>query len=266
MDSETLYLLAKLQAGAVSVLSTTGAPTTGTWFTGNIALDSSGTLFICQVGGTPGTWVPAVTPWLSPVSKSSSYAAANGQFVEATASLTVTSPAAGLGNRFGAIADYAASYSSPVTVSALSGYLIGPGIPASTSSILLGAQDANVAFVSDGTNWIQTQGAQDTGWATLTLVNSWAPPYSDAPAIRLIGNVVKLKGRMVGGANDSLFVNTLPSSVFAAATDTFATANAQISSTDVVAAVVQGGVANFAVQFTGTPQWVSLWGISYTID
>lgn len=57
MDAETLYLLAQSQQGAVIVLGTVGAPTTGTWFTGNMVLDSSNVLWVCKVGGIPGTWV-----------------------------------------------------------------------------------------------------------------------------------------------------------------------------------------------------------------
>ena len=35
-----------------------GAPTTGTWEAGTIIVDSTGTPYICQVSGTPGTWQP----------------------------------------------------------------------------------------------------------------------------------------------------------------------------------------------------------------
>ncbi|MFI1194092.1 hypothetical protein ACH4T9_12655 [Micromonospora sp. NPDC020750] len=35
---------------------TTGAPTSGTWTTGDVVLDSAGAVFLCTAGGTPGTW------------------------------------------------------------------------------------------------------------------------------------------------------------------------------------------------------------------
>lgn len=159
MDSETLYLLAKLQGGAVTVTATTGAPTSGTWVTGNLVLDSVAVLWVCQAGGAPGRWVRAATPWLTPVSVSSNYAALNGECVEATAALTVTSPLAGAGNRFSVIADYAASGASPVVVTAASGYLIGPGISASTTSIDLTSPNATISFLCDGTNWLQVAGS-----------------------------------------------------------------------------------------------------------
>jgi hypothetical protein len=36
--------------------NTAGAPTTGTWTTGDVVLDSAGAWHLCTVGGTPGTW------------------------------------------------------------------------------------------------------------------------------------------------------------------------------------------------------------------
>ena len=36
----------------------TGPPTTGTWEAGTIIVDATGTPYICQVDGTPGTWQP----------------------------------------------------------------------------------------------------------------------------------------------------------------------------------------------------------------
>ncbi|SBT64211.1 hypothetical protein GA0070622_1181 [Micromonospora sediminicola] len=36
--------------------SGTGAPTTGTWVTGDAVVDSAGVLWLCTAGGTPGTW------------------------------------------------------------------------------------------------------------------------------------------------------------------------------------------------------------------
>lgn len=34
----------------------TGAPTTGTWATGDVVMDSAGAVYLCTAGGTPGTW------------------------------------------------------------------------------------------------------------------------------------------------------------------------------------------------------------------
>lgn len=136
---------------------------------------------------------------LTPIAKSTSYAATNGQFVSCGASLTVTSPTAVAGATFGASAFYAASHASPVTVTAATGQFIGPGIPGSTTSILLGAQSAFVTFISDGTNWYVTGGAQDTGWITVSsgFTNSWTGSIT----YRLTGNVVRITGSLSGGSS-----------------------------------------------------------------
>jgi hypothetical protein len=39
--------------------TTTGAPSTGSWVTGMVIIDSAGVLWLCTAGGTPGTWVSA---------------------------------------------------------------------------------------------------------------------------------------------------------------------------------------------------------------
>jgi len=36
--------------------ATAGAPTTGTWTTGDVVLDSAGAWHLCTTGGTPGVW------------------------------------------------------------------------------------------------------------------------------------------------------------------------------------------------------------------
>lgn len=37
--------------------ATTGAPTSGTWQTGDVVMDSAKAWFLCTAGGSPGTWV-----------------------------------------------------------------------------------------------------------------------------------------------------------------------------------------------------------------
>jgi hypothetical protein len=46
--------------------ATTGAPTSNTWTAGDVIMDSAAVLWLCTVGGTPGTWVggrDSLTPW-----------------------------------------------------------------------------------------------------------------------------------------------------------------------------------------------------------
>jgi hypothetical protein len=57
--SDSVTIQGSIQIGgnsAVVSLTTTGAPTTGTWQTGQQVVDSTGTGYRCTAGGTPGTW------------------------------------------------------------------------------------------------------------------------------------------------------------------------------------------------------------------
>jgi hypothetical protein len=63
IDSRTGQMFAKLGGkngllpiGICGRKTTAGAPTTGTWATGDVVLDSANTLHQCTIGGTPGTW------------------------------------------------------------------------------------------------------------------------------------------------------------------------------------------------------------------
>ena len=230
-----------------------------------LAIGTSGQ--VLQVsGGVPAWTTFSASGGLIPTSKSSNYTAASGDLVNATATLTVTSPAAASGARFGAIANYAASNGSPVTITAASGYLIGPGIPASTSSILLGAIGANISFVSDGTNWYQTSGAQDSGWITPTLGNSWAVVGSDTIQYRLIGAMVRLRGAMNGGSS-STTAFTLPSGFRPSSNCNFYMGVASSSGSFVFAETSIGtGGALTPGWLGGTMNSVALDGITFTVD
>ncbi|MFJ8016227.1 hypothetical protein [Streptomyces sp. NPDC096339] len=61
----------------------TGAPTSGTWSTGDTVQDSAGVLWLCTTGGTPGTWTGGATasPWVFDVTASAYGAVGNGQVV-----------------------------------------------------------------------------------------------------------------------------------------------------------------------------------------
>jgi hypothetical protein len=158
--------------------------------------------FFGVTGGAVAAVSLTVPIFLTTLSKSSSYAAVNGNFVNMTATGTITSPAAASGSVFGVIANYGATNASPVTLTTASGYFIGLGIPASTSSILLGAQGATVSFYSDGTNWYLSSGAQDSGWITASLTNSWTSA-GPVPQYRLIANRVLLRGELNASSGSS---------------------------------------------------------------
>ena len=47
-------ILLGLAANSTTIV---GAPTTGTFVAGDLWIDALGAIFLCSVGGTPGTWV-----------------------------------------------------------------------------------------------------------------------------------------------------------------------------------------------------------------
>lgn len=55
-------LLGAIAAARFAGATAAGAPTTGTFAIGDFVIDQSGTLWICTVAGTPGTWVAPNTP------------------------------------------------------------------------------------------------------------------------------------------------------------------------------------------------------------
>jgi len=207
---------------------------------------------------------------LTPVISAISLSATNGSLVEATASITVTSPAVAAGNKFGAYANYAATNASPVTVTAVGGYLIGPGIPASTSSILLGSPNANISFACDGTNWILTAGAQDSGWIAPALLNSWTGGSGYTPSYRLVGNVVRMRGLLDTSNNGGGSTGTVAFNIAAAFQPPLASAGRWFVTYDESAsATVQCSLAAtatlLAVFGTGA-KILPLDAVTYTVD
>lgn len=219
------------------------------------------------VGGLPA-WANAFNG-LQPINKSASYTAANGDFAVVNASgVTVTSPAAAVGATFGAVAAYAAANATPVTVAVASGVIIGPGIPPSTTSIILGIQRASVVLTSDGSNWYVTGGAQDTGWKNISgFLNSWAAEVSDPPRYRVIGNVVRLQGSMNGGSNNTTCF-PMPAGAIPATVQYAAVWVSGSGATNLPGGLVfntSANSGNVSAQFTGTLNYVAL-GCSFQLD
>jgi hypothetical protein len=57
LNSSGLLASSQLPTGVVETTGTAGAPTSGTWLTGQAIVDSNGFVWICTSGGSPGTWV-----------------------------------------------------------------------------------------------------------------------------------------------------------------------------------------------------------------
>lgn len=82
--------------------TTSGAPTTGTFQTGDFIVDQTATIWICTAGGSPGTWSPSENQ--SVYTTSTTYTATLGQFVlvNGGGGITVTTPASPVeGTAFG---------------------------------------------------------------------------------------------------------------------------------------------------------------------
>ena len=104
------------------------------------------------LGVTAGipAWV-GVAPFV-PTSKAINYTAVTNDLVLATATLTVTTPAAHAGATIGVLANFAATSTAAVTITAATGTIIGVGATGAASTTLV-RQNAFVVLVSDGTNW-----------------------------------------------------------------------------------------------------------------
>jgi hypothetical protein len=182
-----------LYASAANVLARLGIGTNGQVLT--------------VVGGVPAWGLP---PGLQPIDKSASYVAASSDFAVCSASLTVTSPAPAKGVSFGAVAAYAATNAAPVGISVSSGVIYGPGVAAGATTLTLGAKGAFVVLTSDGTNWFVTSGAQDTGWTTPPLLNTWT---AGIVYMRLVGNRVSIRGNFDTPGTSNTIVFDIPSAM-----------------------------------------------------
>lgn len=149
--------------------------------------------------GTAIQWAPVPAKTVTPTIKASGpYSAQNGDYVEATATLTVTSPAAANAQIFGVVANYAATNASPVFVQTATGFFVGPGIGASINTLPLASPGAHMTCVCDGTNWLITDGTFDGGWIDFSAIQSvsWATTGSPDAFYRKVGNTVRLNGPM----------------------------------------------------------------------
>jgi hypothetical protein len=103
------------------------------------------------------------------------------------------------------------SGASPCTVTAGSGHILGKGVAASATSILLGAPGASVTLEADGTNWNIVAGEQDSGWRFPSGLNSWSssagPPSNNTIGYRLQGDRLKINGHLASGSNGTAAIN-----------------------------------------------------------
>jgi hypothetical protein len=146
--------------------------------------------------GTLPSW--ATTYALIPIAKSADYnPAVNNDLVQMSGQHTVTLPAPSTANLVIGVISVNGTGAAPCTVSTPSGHILGPGVAASATSILLGSAGAFVVLVSDGTNWNIVAGAQDSGWLANGSVN-----------YRLTANVVRVY--CTGTVTSATSLGTIP--------------------------------------------------------
>lgn len=208
-----------------------------------------------------GSWASPVTGFLSPVAKTTTYAAVANDYVIATGTFTVTSPAASNGRIFGV----ANPSTGVVTVTAAAGVIRGPGLlAAGQASITLGFPGQRVELISNGTDWFIVGGGQMTAWAAPSFVNSWV----DGGAPQVCGYMkdpigfVHIRGSVKNGINGTTAF-TLPAKFCPG--QTFDVVVGQVSTPGSGVLVTSAGLVEiFAGAATTTA--VSLDGISFLAE
>jgi hypothetical protein len=108
---------------------------------------------------------------------------------------------------------------------------------------------------------------EDTGWITPTLENSWKAFGGEyaAPGYRKMGNTVRFRGLLggFGAAGTQLFI--LPKAFFPAARliESVASGTGAAPAPGWVRVAALGGVA---VSYSGSPEAISLDGVTFTTD
>jgi len=125
-----------------------------------------------------------------------------------TNAITIDLPTPVSGATIGVKKVDAAAGTITISTAATSGYILGPGVPASATSIQCSAYGAYVELQADGTNWHIVGGQQDSGWLAFSYINSWASVAGPATGgtvagYRITGNVVRLGGRIGTGASNT---------------------------------------------------------------
>lgn len=147
--------------------------------------------------GATGPTGPSLQP-LTMTAKSANYSAVSGDYVVCTGSFSVTLPAATAGRVVGVKAASGQTGAAPVTIATLLGaaQILGKGVVASATSILLGIPGANVTLEADGTNWHIIDGAQDSGWIGLPYAGAFSDYGSgyQLGQYRKIEDIVHLRG------------------------------------------------------------------------
>lgn len=179
--------------------------------------------------------------------------ATDGHLYNCSAPLNLTLPTPTAGCTVGVFAGIGTGISgaAQVRVTAGGGNINGVGLSAA-ASFALGVEGAFALLQATGSAWILVSGQQDTGWVSLSLVNSWTASVGYyTPAYRLRGDTVSLRGKAHDGS--AATVATLPSGVRPASQVDFTSSNTTVVTS---AGVITNG-------FPGAGSVVQLDGVSF---
>lgn len=123
---------------------------------------------------------------LQPIAEAANYSALPGDLVLMSGAHTVALPPPASGSLVG-VKSVNGTGSAPCTISTASGVILGPGVVAAATSILLGTPGSFVVLEADGTNWHIIDGQQDSGWLAF--------PFSGGQLTSLGGNPCQYRKR-----------------------------------------------------------------------
>jgi hypothetical protein len=208
--------------------------------------------------------------------KSALYTAVSGDYVLCTnGGYTITLPAPTAGRVVGVKAVTGQTGASPVTISTPSGAILGAGVVAAATTILLGFPGAYVTLQADGTNWHIIDGEQDTGWIAAPLAAGGYSNYGSTfttCGYRKQGEWVTWRGLLQFSPISSYAtwtpITTIPVGFRPAADEIFTTIGSYSGGQlafrmDATASGTINGAATSGVNWTGA--YLSLSGIRYAI-
>lgn len=190
----------------------TGAPSAGTGVDGDAYIDrSTGLLYAPKATGAwpAGALLP---PGLTFTAKSATYTAVSGDYVIATGSFVVTLPTPTAGRVVG-VRSVNGTGAAPVTISTPSGAILGKGVPAGGTAILLGTPGANVQLQADGTNWHVIAGEQDSGWIAFPYAAFWhdfSGGNYQLGGYRKVAGIVSFRGLVQINTGGGATIGTIP--------------------------------------------------------
>jgi hypothetical protein len=202
--------------------------------------------------------------------KTASYNAVPGDYVLMSGAHPVVLPTPTAGSIIGAKStDGTGAAPATVTSAANGGTILGPGVAAAATSILLGTPGAFVILEADGTDWHIIAGQQDSGWIQPALLNSWTGGTNGPVSYRLTANVVRFKGLFSPAGTNATAAFNLPAGYRPPGAYSpivnLPTVTPGIECIAQIAGAATGaGAGNFII-FSASPD-TTLDGVTYTVD